>query len=428
MLRWGAFICQALIVVAVILFFEMKPPLLILIAIVTFGGGSNLGFHFLYLKKNRNIPEWLFAQVMFLDIILLTTLLHFTSGPMNPFTFLFLIHVCLGAIIMRSQWSWALAVFTTFCYAVLFLLPEPFVSADVINTANGPVSICSSNTGNSSIFNNYMNLHLQGMWLAFTITVFFVVFFLNKIQKDLEEHQKTIVDLEMKKNKSEKLASLANLAAGAAHEFSTPLSTIAVASGEMFATMKKQDLDPELISDTKLIREQVGICREILYHMSADAGEHLAESLLDFTIGQLCTDVLGWFPENIQQRIRVDCTIKYKSVRMPYRTLKRIIRGIIKNAIDASEPDTPVFVTCRKDENYLYFKIQDLGHGMDEQTLSHAIEPFYTTKEPGKGLGLGLFLAESAAERFGGELKISSEAGHGTTVIISFSLKQIQSS
>ena len=80
------------------------------------------------------------------------------------------------------------------------------------------------------------------------------------------------------------------------------------------------------------------------------------------------------------------------------------------------------------DERYLYFKIQDLGQGMDKKTLSHAIEPFYTTKEPGKGLGLGLFLAESAAERFGGKLKIFSEPGRGTTVLISFSLKQIQCS
>ena len=63
---------------------------------------------------------------------------------------------------------------------------------------------------------------------------------------------------------------------------------------------------------------------------------------------------------------------------------------------------------------------------MDEETLSRAIEPFFTTKEPGKGLGLGLFLAESAAERLGGALELISTPGKGTTAVVSFSLAQIQ--
>ena len=62
-------------------------------------------------------------------------------------------------------------------------------------------------------------------------------------------------------------------------------------------------------------------------------------------------------------------------------------------------------VTCSKDDRYLYIEVRDQGQGMDEETLNRAIEPFFTTKEPGKGLGLGLFLAESAAERLGGLLR-----------------------
>ena len=62
---------------------------------------------------------------------------------------------------------------------------------------------------------------------------------------------------------------------------------------------------------------------------------------------------------------------------------------------------------------------------MDTETLARAIEPFYTTKEPGKGLGLGLFLTESAAERFGGTLQIDSKPDKGTKVVISFALKQV---
>ena len=425
MLRWGAMICQVLLVIAAYIFFETVTPLPIVVLIIGFGCGSNIAFRYLFKKRNRTIPGGLFALVMFLDIMLLTVLLHYTGGPMNPFTFLFLIHISLGAILMRPKWAWALAIFTSLCYAALFYLPQPTAALGKISSDDHPVSICAPDSGIGNFMYNDMSLHLQGMWLAFAITVFFVVFFVNKIQKDLEDHQKTLNELELEKNRSEKLASLATLSAGAAHEFSTPLATIAIASGEMLTTLKQQSADPELIDDTKLIREQVERCREILYQMSADAGEHLAEALRTFSIEELCQEVIDWFPTNIRERINIINNTQEVSIRMPFRTVKRIIRGLVKNAIEASDETSSVTLLCRKDRDFLYFEVQDQGQGMNVETLARAIEPFYTTKEPGKGLGLGLFLTESAAARFGGTLQIDSEPDKGTKVVISFALKQV---
>lgn len=425
MLRWGAMLCQALLVFAAYIFFETITPVPILILIIGFGCGSNIAFHHLFKKRNRTIPGGLFALVMFLDIMLLTVLLHYTGGPMNPFTFLFLIHISLGAILMRPPWAWSLAIFTSLCYAALFYLPQPSETLGYLSTENLPVSICQPHSPAGNFMHNDMSLHLQGMWLAFAITVFFVVFFVNKIQKDLEDHQKTLNELELEKNRSEKLASLATLSAGAAHEFSTPLATIAIASGEMLTTLNQQSADPELIDDAKLIRKQVERCREILYQMSADAGEHLAEALRTFTINELCQEVINWFPVSSRERINVVNNTQEMSIRMPFRTVKRIIRGLVKNALEASDETSQVTLLCRRDNNFLYFEIQDHGQGMDAETLARAVEPFYTTKEPGKGLGLGLFLTESAAERFGGTLQIDSTPDKGTTVVISFALKQV---
>ena len=221
-------------------------------------------------KKKRFIPGWLFAFVMSLDILLLTVLLYYTGGPMNPFTFLFIIHVCLGAVLMRPFWAWSMAIYTTLCTVSSFSCRTQQPSHP--NSSNQKSLRLSARQITASLHDS-MALHLQGMWFAFAITVFFIVFFLNKIQKDLEDHQKTVSELEIEKNKSDKLASLATLSAGAAHEFSTPLALIAVAAGEMLSTLKQQPSDPELISDTELIKEQVARCREILYQMSADAGE-----------------------------------------------------------------------------------------------------------------------------------------------------------
>ncbi|MFZ5799707.1 MAG: sensor histidine kinase [Thermodesulfobacteriota bacterium] len=426
LLRWGALVCQFLLILAVYIFFQITTPLPLLILIILFGAGTNLAFYAFFQKKKKAIPGLLFAMVMLLDVLLLTALLHATGGPMNPFTFLFLTHISLGAILMRPLWAWFLACFTIFCYAALFFLPAP-ISAPLDPALLNPQGAdCHTQLITGQSMSGDMALHLQGMWLAFAITVFFLVFFVSRIQKDIEGHQQTLDELEMEKNRSEKLASLATLAAGAAHEFSTPLATIAVASGEMLSTLKKQQADPELIEDTMLIRDQVDRCREILYQMSADAGEHLAEALRVITVYELCTEVLSWFPETMRRRIQVHCAVKDLAIRVPFRTLKRILRGLIKNALEASDEQSPVLVTCRKDENLLYFEIRDQGEGMDAETLSRAIEPFFTTKEPGKGLGLGLFLAKSAAERLGGNLVLSSIPGKGTTATISFSLTQIQ--
>lgn len=426
LLRWGAMLCQCLLVASAYLFFDTITPLPILILIIGFGALSNLAFHYLFYKRDRSIPGGLFATVMFLDIILLTLLLYFTGGPMNPFTFLFLIHISLAAILMRPPWAWSLAIFTTLCYAILFYLPQPQAGIPLLQTSGSLISGYQHNSQADSHLHNDLSLHLQGMWMAFSLTVFFMVFFVNKIQEDLEDHQKTLAELEVEKNRSEKLASLATLSAGAAHEFSTPLATIAVASSEMLTTLKQQSADPELIDDTLLIREQVERCREILYQMSADAGEHLAEALRTFTIDELCTEVIEWFPPNDQARIKVVSDISDMLIRMPFRTVKRIIRGLVKNAIDASDELDEVKLFCRKDSKFLYFEVQDKGKGMDEETLVRAIEPFFTTKEPGRGLGLGLFLTESAAERFGGSLQLDSSPGKGTRAIISFALKQVQ--
>jgi len=112
-------------------------------------------------------------------------------------------------------------------------------------------------------------------------------------------------------------------------------------------------------------------------------------------------------------------------VRMPLRTLRRIVRGLIKNGLDAG-PNAPVLVECRQDATRLFIEITDNGAGMAPDIAARAAEPFFTTKEPGKGMGLGLFLAKSIAERFGGGLTLISEPGKGSKVTLFFALQQIK--
>lgn len=425
-LRWGALFCQVLLILAVYSFFETALPFGILAAIIAFAALSNVVFHILTRKKTI-IPMWLTALVLFLDVVLLTILLSQTGGPMNPFTFLYLIHITLGAVLMRPVWSWSLTLFSILCYASFFYFPNIMIFLDSsLGLSSEIKELCHypflSGFGLQS---DELTLHLQGMWVAFSITALFIVFFVGKIQKALDEHQETLAILKEEKLKSEKLAALATFSAGAAHEFSTPLSTIAVASGEMLRQLKKNNADPELIDDTQLIRDQVERCKEILYQLAADAGEPLGEGNEKINIKELLHEIIPSLSPKHQKRIVIDNPVGDLFVTLPHRTIKRIIKGLVKNAIDASGEDAPIYLRLRNDRNYLYIEVQDKGEGMDQKTLAKAAEPFYTTKDPGKGLGLGLFLAKSIAERFGGDLTIQSGAGKGTTATVRFSLSQI---
>lgn len=425
-LRWGAVCCQLLLIGLVSLLFAIDIPLSILFTIIGFEIASNLAFHH-RLNRGSVIADHTFAMVLLLDILLLTALLYYTGGPMNPFTLLYLVHIVLAAILMRPFWSWSITGLTAAAYATLFFLPPHVMPPHDIGspTLSDLLALCHFEPAGIEMLRDPMAVHLQGMLISFGVSAGFIVFFVGRIRKALDEHQQTLDDLREQKLRNEKLASLATLAAGAAHEFSTPLATIAVAAGEMHRTLKNMD-DPELLADAALIRTQVDRCREILYHMAANAGEHLGESLEDFTVQRAVDECLRSLPNNARERIMVTNQTNGLVIRMPFRTLSRIVRGLLKNGLDASPPTAPVTLDCFTEGMSLVFQVKDHGSGMDATTLARVSEPFFTTKEAGRGLGLGLYLARSAAERFGGGLRIVSEPGIGTTVRLTFALDRIR--
>ena len=425
LLRWGAVACQVILIAAVSISFQIDIPWTILSTIIIFQVVSN--FYFMYLQKQKiSIPDGLFIIAIFLDTTLLTLLLYYTGGPMNPFTFLYMVHVVLGAILMRPTWAWSLAFFAMLCYASLFFLPDENATFDFSGSISKPGQIiCLSTDNMTTQVEEHMKLHLLGMWLAFSITNIFIVFYVGRIQKALSMQQKMLADLEESKIRNEKLASLATLAAGAAHEFSTPLSTIAVASGEMLHYLEQHDGSDELAEDAELIQKQVERCKDILYQMAADSGEHLGEALQHFTVQELVTDALRTFPQTEQNKIKITNKAAELLLAIPPRTIARIIRGLLKNSLDASNDESPINFDCWTDNTYLLFRVTDKGKGMENGTLTKATEPFFTTKESGKGLGLGLFLAKSAAERFGGYLHIDSKKDEGTQVILALELAKI---
>jgi two-component system sensor histidine kinase RegB len=94
--------------------------------------------------------------------------------------------------------------------------------------------------------------------------------------------------------------------------------------------------------------------------------------------------------------------------------MAQALRSLVTNAQDASPPRQPVVVRAAIEDRALAVEVRDRGQGMSSEVLQRVGEPFFTTKPPGRGMGLGLYLTRAVVERLGGELAIESHPPHGT--------------
>ncbi len=410
-LRWGEILCQAILIIAVVLLLDIQVPGFLVAFIIFFEVLSNFYLHSRQ-KANKVISNEVILAMLLLDTIFLTVLLYVTGGVMNPFVFLYLLHIVLGAIILREVCSWTLTITTLLCYGLLFYFPPPVIT-DLSGAAHlADLAECHFIGGLPGSF----ELHLQGMWVAFVITSFFIVFFVSKIQKALAAHRTILQDLEKEEARNEKLSSLTTLAAGAAHELSTPLSTVAVVSNEMIHTLKEQGSSAELLEDARLIRKQITDCKEILYQMAAGAGEHLGEDIQRYSVKDVVSQILQELSDGQRRRVQVDIAPQIGTIRVPLRSVCRTVKGLLINGLEASDDHSEVVMKWFITGDTLGIKIVDHGLGIEEGDKELVITPFFTTKE--SGLGLGLFLAKTLAEQFHGSLEIVSEPGQGTTVVM----------
>jgi two-component system, sensor histidine kinase RegB len=112
-------------------------------------------------------------------------------------------------------------------------------------------------------------------------------------------------------------------------------------------------------------------------------------------------------------------------IRAPRTPLRQALTNLVKNGWDACNAagiSPAVVVQAKHDKNIATIRISDTGIGMPAEVCERAGQPFFTTKAVGQGMGLGLFVARSVAERLGGTLTVESIVGKGTTVQLTLPL------
>ncbi len=343
---------------------------------------------------------WMFV----LDTACLTAVLMLTGGANNPFSLLYLVQITLAAMILTKRQTWALGFLATLCFGSLFLVYRPLPGLEMHRHGRGG------------------DLHLIGMWVGFVIATFLVALFSGKIAELLRERENSLLGMQEELAKKERLASLVTLAAGAAHELSTPLGTIAIAAREMERFAAERSGSAALAQDSRLIRAEVDRCRAILSRMSAEGAEPAGEALEPTPAENLLQEAAREFQAGGRVRVSPCKAGPPLTVTVPRRAVTQAMTALVKNALEASEPASGVEIAAERAGPYVRLVVRDKGRGMSEESLRHAGEPFFTTKEPGAGMGLGVFLVRTLAERLGGRLTYESAPGRGTVAALELPL------
>ena len=402
-LRWGAAVGQTLLILLVDRGLGIALPLLPLFALVGLEVASNAAIG-RWSRRARDVPGWTLGAIMLADVALLTGLLSLSGGPFNPFSFLYLVNIALAAVVLPPRSTWTLVAVSLLCFGGLFV---------------GHAALPAHAQG------EHLWMHVQGMWVAFAVAAGFIVYFIQRVTRALASRDAELAAARQATARHERLASLATLAAGAAHELSTPLSTIAVVAKELERQLGQSGADAQSVADARLIREQVERCRQVLVSLAADAGESAGEAIRAAQVDEVLAAAIAGFAPRGGIAVVIDEAARARPLYIPPRAVAQALRGVIQNARQASRDDGAVAVSVRVAGECWRIEVRDHGRGMTPDVLARAGEPFFTTKPsagPHHGMGLGLFLTRTVLERVGGRLELASEPGQGTiaTLVLPF--------
>ncbi len=374
-------------------------PILLVIGLVA---SSNVALAW-WTRRASAVPQSLLAATIAFDVAALTVELWLSGGPANPFTALYLVYISFAAAVLDSRWTWGLVGLASAGYGVLYL---------------GSVELRLSPADHAT----QMRVHLQGMWIAFLVAAILIGYSVTYVQRLLTRQRDELQHALVMRERNQRLTALATLAAGAAHELATPLSTIAVVAKEFEHQLRSLSGQEKLVSDACPLRQQVTRCRSVLDRLAVQVSDD------DRVDGATIGDVVGWALGDLERaddvKVEIPPSLRERSFPWPPRALAVSLRRVIQNALEASARGTEVSIHAHESSRGIILEIRDGGVGMAPSVLRRATEPFFSTKRTGHGMGLGLFLTQGLMDQLGVNLEVNSQPGRGTTVRFTFPMAE----
>lgn len=347
----------------------------------------------------------IFAHLL-LDSLALTALYGISGGAGNPFISFYLVPIAIAAVMLPRAWAWALTLGCMLLYGGLV--------AGFTQHAHGHAG------------GHGFQLHVLGMWLNFLLSAVLVTIFVTATAEAARRRDRSLAAAREEALRNEQILAVGTLAAGAAHELSTPLSTMAITLDELRETHRGQS---SLQADLDLLSQQIVVCREqldLLLSIAGQprAGQTLAVLALDAFLRQ-CVDRCRLLRPEITLEARLDANLATVLIRHE-PTLAQALLAALNNAADASlaNRQSLIRMSAACADGLLKIEVSDRGPGLRPEQLARAGRGLFTTKH--RGYGLGLVLSHATLERLGGEMQLENLTEGGTLARITLPLTSLQ--
>ena len=399
-LRWLAIIGQTTAVLVVFYGLDFEFPVYSCLAVIALAGWLNVALRLRFHMTQRLEPDraaWLLA----FDIAELAVLLFLTGGLQNPFAFLFLGPVLLSATALPPRFTLMLGGFAVACATVLVFVhyPLPWDSDDPLQLPP---------------------IYMMGVWLCILLAIGFIGVYAWQITEESRQLSDALAATELVLTREQHLSQLDGLAAAAAHELGTPLSTISVIAKELERAIAP---DAPHGDDVRLLREQATRCRDILAKLTelSGGGEPFDRMPLTALIEEVIAPHRN-FGVTIDVTAPEDRSAEPVGARNP--AILYGLGNLLENAVDFAGDRVAVEARWSKDD--VAVTITDDGPGFAPEILARIGEPYVTnrrhqphdTGEEPTGLGLGFFIAKTLLERSGATLSFENRVQPETGAII----------
>lgn len=268
---------------------------------------------------------------------------------------------------------------------------------------------------------------------------------LRQSRDEIEEHNRTLEERIVARTReleqaqaqliqSEKMGAIGQLAAGVAHELNNPLGGIL--GYAQFALEKMKKSPPDKTSSKNIdkyihyltnIETQVRRCKSIVQNLLRfSRASHIAE-FEEIDVNKIIEDTIAFVEHQLhmnQIELRVALDPNLPSIQGNSGQLQQVFTNLIINAMHASAAESEIKIISRYSppmgefDGAVELWVIDQGTGIAPENIKKVFEPFFTTKEVGKGTGLGLSVSYGIIKSHGGEIKVDSTVGEGTTFTV----------
>jgi two-component system sensor histidine kinase RegB len=402
-LRWIAVVGQIITIAVVHFGFNIELPLrqmsIVLVLLVAFNIGSMLRW-----RAHHEVTNGELFFALLVDVTTLTAQLYLSGGATNPFSFLYLLQVILGSVLLRAWSVWTMVVITAACFTGLTVFYRPLVlPSDYNGTLFGP--------------------YIEGTLICFALNAALLVIFITRISRNLRAREARLADLRERAAEEEHIVRMGLLASGAAHELGTPLSTVSVILGD-WRRMPSIAADPQLLEEIDEMQAQVQRCKTIVSGILLSAGEARGDSPIATTVRTFLDDLVKeWRESRPVARFTYDNRFGEDLPIVSDSAIKQMIYNVLDNALEASPSLVGLNVT--REENSLKLEIVDSGPGFRPEMLAQLGKPYQSSKGR-PGAGLGLFLVSNVARTLHGSVSAHNRTEGGAIVTLKLPLESIK--